>query len=64
MAGVFCFAIGLVDPHNLATMIGLVVGLAFFTDAGNGANYALVPHTLPYANGKHSTVRSGLRPAF
>ncbi|KAF1986297.1 nitrate transporter [Aulographum hederae CBS 113979] len=51
IAGAFCLAIGLTDPHNLGTMIGLIIGLAFFMDAGNGANYALVPHTHPYANG-------------
>ena len=65
-------AIGLSNPHDLSTMIGLVAGLAckfrsliphvvfkrpflnisiVFMDAGNGANYALVPHVHPYANG-------------
>ncbi|QIX02372.1 hypothetical protein AMS68_007889 [Peltaster fructicola] len=49
--GAFCLALGLLDPHNLATMIGLVLGLAFFIAAGNGANFALVPHVHPHANG-------------
>lgn len=52
MTGVFCLAIGLTNPHNLPTMIGLVVGLAAFMDAGNGANFGLVPHVHPHANGR------------
>lgn len=50
-AGAFCFAIGFTDPHNLATMIGLVLGLAFCMDAGNGAVFAMTPHVHPHANG-------------
>jgi NNP family nitrate/nitrite transporter-like MFS transporter len=37
-------------------MIGLVVLMAFFHEAGNGANFALLPHVYPHANG----VLSGL----
>lgn len=50
--GIMCLAIGFTNPHNLHNMIGLVAGLAFFMDAGNGANFALVPHVHPHANGK------------
>jgi MFS transporter, NNP family, nitrate/nitrite transporter len=32
-------------------MFGLTAGMAFFLEAGNGANYALVPHVHPHANG-------------
>lgn len=49
--GSFQLAIGLSDPKNQATMFGLVAGLAFFLEACNGANFALVPHVHPYANG-------------
>ncbi|PWW79549.1 nitrate transporter [Tuber magnatum] len=51
MQGVFCLAIGILNPHNEATMFGLVAGLAFFMDASNGANFAIVPHVHPFANG-------------
>jgi MFS transporter, NNP family, nitrate/nitrite transporter len=51
MTGVFCIIIGVMNPHQLHKMVGLVVGLAFFMDSGNGANFALVPHVHPYANG-------------
>jgi NNP family nitrate/nitrite transporter-like MFS transporter len=51
MTGVFCIIIGVLDSHDLQTMVGLVAGLAFFMDAGNGANFGLVPHVHPYANG-------------
>jgi NNP family nitrate/nitrite transporter-like MFS transporter len=52
VTGAFMLAIGLVNSHNQATMFGLVAGMAFFLDAGNGANFALVPHVHPFANGK------------
>lgn len=49
--GVFEIAIGLTNPHKQSTMFGLFAGLAFFLEAGNGANFAVVPHVHPYANG-------------
>ena len=49
--GAFELAIGLADPKSMATMFGLVAGLAFFMDASNGANFAVVPHVFPHANG-------------
>ena len=49
--GAFELAIGLADPREMATMFGLVAGLAFFMDASNGANFAVVPHVFPHANG-------------
>jgi len=51
MTGVFQIAIGLTDSHNKSTMFGLIAGMAFFLEAGNGANFSLVPHVHPYANG-------------
>ena len=49
--GVFLIAIGTTDPYNRNTMFGLIAGMAFFLEAGNGANFSLVPHVHPYANG-------------
>lgn len=54
VAGIFCIVIGQTDPHDLDTMMGLVAGFAIFLEAGNGANFALVPHVHPHANGEHS----------
>ena len=51
MTGIFLIIIGVLDPHNEHTMFGLVAGMAFFLEAGNGANFSLVPHTHPHANG-------------
>lgn len=50
--GAFELAIGLSNPTREATMFGLVAGLAFFLEACNGANFAVVPHVYPFANGK------------
>lgn len=49
--GVFLIAIGVKDAKVQSMMFGLVAGMAFFLEAGNGANYALVPHVHPHANG-------------
>ncbi|KAI4201742.1 MAG: hypothetical protein LQ346_002104 [Caloplaca aetnensis] len=51
VTGVFLIAIGLTDPKDKNTMFGLVAGMAFFLEAGNGANFGLVPHVHPHANG-------------
>lgn len=52
MAGVFMVVIGVTNPKNLTTLVGLVGGgLAFFVEGANGINYSLVPHVHPYANG-------------
>ncbi|KAI4255212.1 MAG: hypothetical protein LQ352_002693 [Teloschistes flavicans] len=51
LTGVFLIAIGTTDPHNRNTMFGLIAGMAFFLEAGNGANFSLVPHVHPHANG-------------
>lgn len=58
--GVFCIIIGVLDPRDQTTLVGLIAGLAFFMDAGNGANFAYVPHVIPNANG----VVSGFTGAF
>ncbi|KAH6641875.1 major facilitator superfamily domain-containing protein [Chaetomium tenue] len=51
VTGVLLIVIGVLDPHDLGTMIGLVVLMAVFHEAGNGANFALIPHVFPHANG-------------
>lgn len=51
VSGAFLVAIGLTDPHNKGMMFGLIAGMAVFLEAGNGANFALVPHVHPFANG-------------
>ena len=51
ITGVFQIAIGLTDSHTKSTMFGLIAGMAFFLEAGNGANFSLVPHVHPHANG-------------
>ena len=50
--GVFMIVIGFINPHNKATMVGLMTGLAFFEEAGNGSVFALLPHVHPTFNGK------------
>jgi NNP family nitrate/nitrite transporter-like MFS transporter len=52
MSGVFLIIIGKLDPKKLDEMIGLIAVMAIFLEAGNGANFALVPHIHPHANGK------------
>lgn len=52
--GAFELAIGFADPSGQSTMFGLMAGLAFFLEAANGANFALVPHAHPSANGLFS----------
>ncbi|KAI4136333.1 MAG: hypothetical protein LQ341_005676 [Variospora aurantia] len=51
ITGVFLIAIGISNPHDQNTMFGLIAGMAFFLEAGNGANFGLVPHVHPHANG-------------
>lgn len=51
VTGVFLIVIGVLDPHDQSTMFGLIAGMAFFLEGGNGANFALVPHVIPSANG-------------
>ncbi|ODM16746.1 Nitrate transporter [Aspergillus cristatus] len=58
--GAFQLAMGLSDPKNEATMFGLTAGLAFFLEACNGANFALVPHVHSFANGIVSGTVGGL----
>lgn len=52
--GAFQLAIGLSNPTKESAMFGLIAGLAFFLEACNGANFAVVPHVHPFANGMSS----------
>jgi NNP family nitrate/nitrite transporter-like MFS transporter len=51
LTGIILIVIGQLDPRELSTMMGLVSLLAIFIEAGNGANFGLVPHVHPHANG-------------
>jgi NNP family nitrate/nitrite transporter-like MFS transporter len=51
LTGIILVVIGQVNPHHESTMYGLIALMAIFLEAGNGANFALVPHVHPFANG-------------
>ncbi|KAH6660142.1 nitrate transporter [Truncatella angustata] len=51
VTGVLLIIVGRVDSHNQSTMFGLIALMAIFLEAGNGANFSLVPHVHPHANG-------------
>lgn len=51
MTGVFLLIIGFLDPTGRGMLVGLMTGLAFFEEAGNGGCFALVPHVHPTQNG-------------
>jgi NNP family nitrate/nitrite transporter-like MFS transporter len=56
MTGILLIIIGKVDPSEsnggtIGEMVGLIAVMAIFHEAGNGANFALVPHVHPFANG-------------
>lgn len=61
LAGALFIVVGHVDPSErsglgIGAMVGLVSLAAVFLEAGNGANFALVPHVHPAANGLLSGV--------
>ncbi|KZL69603.1 nitrite transporter [Colletotrichum incanum] len=51
LTGALLILIGQLNPHNEATMFGLVFLMAVFHEAGNGANFGLIPHVHGHANG-------------
>jgi MFS transporter, NNP family, nitrate/nitrite transporter len=56
LTGALLIIIGRIDPSEkngmgIGTMVGLISVMAIFHEAGNGANFALVPHVHPHANG-------------
>ncbi|KAK7417980.1 hypothetical protein QQX98_004282 [Neonectria punicea] len=64
MTGALLIVIGQVNPSeangsNIGTLVGLIVLMAVFHEAGNGANFALVPHVHPFANGILSGLTGG-----
>ena len=59
LTGLLLVVIGRLDPHNHSTMMGLIALMAIFHEAGNGANFALVPHVHPFANGILSGLTGG-----
>ncbi|RHZ62509.1 hypothetical protein CDV55_105058 [Aspergillus turcosus] len=58
--GASALAVGLLDPKSEGLMFGLVVLMAFFIAASNGANFAIVPHVHPSANGIVSGIVGGM----
>ena len=52
VTGVFLVIIGFLNSKQPDVMFGLVAGMAVFLEAGNGANFSLVPHVHPHANGE------------
>lgn len=60
MTGVFLIIIGVTDSKDKSTLFGLVAGMAFFLEAGNGANFAYVPHVHPQANGVVSGITGAM----
>lgn len=56
--------VGRVDPSEgsgqaMGAMVGLIAAAAIFLEASNGANFALVPHVHPSANGILSGLTGG-----
>ena len=51
--GAVMVVVGFLDPRDKAMTVGLMTGLAFFEEAGNGAVFALLPHVQPTFNGEH-----------
>ncbi|KAL4972658.1 major facilitator superfamily domain-containing protein [Aspergillus desertorum] len=60
LMSVIAILIGFLDPHRESVMFGLVVLLAFCIAASNGANFAIVPHVHPSANGIVSGIVGGM----
>ncbi|PNY25701.1 Nitrate transporter, partial [Tolypocladium capitatum] len=64
LTGTLFIVVGRVNPseqsgRDIGTMAGLVAVAAIFLEAGNGANFALVPHVHPSANGILSGLTGG-----
>ncbi|POR31966.1 Nitrate transporter [Tolypocladium paradoxum] len=64
LTGALLIVVGRINPSeqsgsDMGTMIGLVTVAAIFLEAGNGANFALVPHVHPSANGILSGITGG-----
>lgn len=51
LTGVFLIVLGVLDPRDVGTVMGLVGALAVVLEGANGADFGLVPHVHPHANG-------------
>ena len=51
LTGVFLVVIGVLNSKDESTMFGLIGAMAVFLEGGNGADFGLVPHVHPHANG-------------
>ncbi|KAL0938913.1 nitrite transporter [Colletotrichum truncatum] len=51
LTGALLLLIGHLNPHDQGTMFGLIFLMAVFHEAGNGANFGLIPHVHGHANG-------------
>jgi NNP family nitrate/nitrite transporter-like MFS transporter len=51
LTGVFLIVIGVLNPHSQGAMFGLVAAMALCLEGANGADFGLVPHVHPHANG-------------
>lgn len=60
MEGIFLLWIGLVPGLEIHSLIGALGVMCIFMEAGNGANFALVPHI----NKKHTGIVAGTTGAF
>lgn len=60
VTGILLIVVGKTDSHDLPTFTGLIALMAIFLEAGNGANFALVPHVHPHANGVVSGFAGGM----
>ncbi|KJZ78440.1 hypothetical protein HIM_02478 [Hirsutella minnesotensis 3608] len=64
LTGALLIIVGRVNPseatgQGVGSMVGLITVAAIFLEAGNGANFALVPHVHPSANGIVSGLTGG-----
>ncbi|KAI5466200.1 major facilitator superfamily domain-containing protein [Mariannaea sp. PMI_226] len=64
LTGALLIVIGQVNPSSAngstaGTLVGLLTVTAIFLEGGNGANFGLVPHVHPYANGILSGLAGG-----
>jgi len=49
--GIILICIGAIQTNNVHGLVGAFAVVAIFTEAGNGANFAVVPHVHPANNG-------------
>ncbi|KAG5981779.1 hypothetical protein E4U55_002581 [Claviceps digitariae] len=64
LGGAILIVVGQVNPsasngRDLGTLVGLISLAGVFVETGNGANFALIPHVHPSANGIVSGVTGG-----